>query len=157
MKYDKIENAKDFLKVGMKVRTNSSGNYEVVDIIKGIVGFIGSSGVYIFQNKHNGDKPSNFDNIKRTWKYSWFVNFNSTGFIEIIDERISKETLIEKYVILNLSNNFMGIEYDYKKAEELAKNKNEDVYIYKLVEVAKVTSQRIVQKTKQIIKKKIKK
>jgi len=55
-------------------------------------------------------------------------------------------------VLIDDCKNWVGYKDNYKEAVELAKSQNEDVTIYKLVEVAKVSSVRKVKKVKSIKK-----
>lgn len=63
-----------------------------------------------------------------------------------------KEVPIDKYMVIQDScGNFIGIKNSYKEAEELAKTYNSnDMTIYKLTEVAKVSTktERLVKKVK---------
>jgi hypothetical protein len=68
--------------------------------------------------------------------------------IEIVSMGRKKKVVpVELHLILvDSCKNFVSVENNYKNAEETAKGQIESVTIYKLVEVAKVSSERRVKK-----------
>ena len=61
--------------------------------------------------------------------------------------KLPKPVPVDKHVVIKDScGNFVGIRNSYKEAEELAKGSDGNMTIYKMTEVAKVTSERTVKK-----------
>jgi hypothetical protein len=67
-------------------------------------------------------------------------------FKKIGESKIKEKQIDLHLVLVDSCKNFVGIKNNYKEAEELAKSKSDAVTIYKMVEVAKVTSERVVKK-----------
>jgi hypothetical protein len=76
-------------------------------------------------------------------------NEDELEFIKDKRGKLPKPVPIDKHVVIQDScGNFIGFRNSYKEAEDLAKSYSNDITIYKMVEVAKVTSERRVKKVK---------
>jgi hypothetical protein len=77
------------------------------------------------------------------------IKFYVSRFEKVVDGKKTKPLVVDKHVVVQDScGNFLGFRDSYKEAEDLAKSNLNNVTIYKMVEVAKVTSERRVKKVK---------
>jgi hypothetical protein len=86
-------------KVGMSVKTNYQSSEGIVE---GIIGSVGTSKFYIFQNKKDGSVPDNFEDIKGEYKLSWCVKVEDryrNYWIEVGDN-VDKEIMFNGHLYI---------------------------------------------------------
>lgn len=78
-----------------------------------------------------------------------FDGFNGQSSFELVAHSTTKPQPVEKHVIVQDNcGNFVSFENSYNEAETKAKTSSNNVTIYKMIEIAKVSNERIVKKVK---------
>jgi len=98
-------------------------------------------------NVGNGNRASFHDSPDSSYSWNWSDGFENWEKVDKIGG-IAKAEPIEKHVVIKDDcQNFVGISNNLDSAIEMAKEQSSNVTVYKLVEVAKVKSERRVIKT----------